>query len=328
MNGKPVSRKPTQVAWELADLSKMDYAHYTLKEIHEQPKTVVSAMMQNEEKLGEFVEKIRGARSVFATAAGTSYHAGLLLKYRLERDAAIRCEVILAGEFKEDSEFVDGGSVVIAISQSGETADLLEAVREAKGRGAKILSIVNAAGSTLARESDLTLLLNCGPEVGVAATKSFTAQLAVVNQIVEQLTGMRNGRGEEVAEIVEMALSTEEVVKKIAKEYRDRSDFYFVGRGYHYPLALEGALKLKELSYIHAEGMAASELKHGTLALIEEGTPVVVINPEGPNHAETLSSAEELKARGASVIGISDVPSEVYAHFVKIPTARESLMPI
>ncbi len=327
-SGKRVRRKPTQVAWELADLSKLDYAHHTLKEIHEQPKTVVSAMMQSEEKLGEFAGKIRKARSVFVTAAGTSYHAGLLLKFRLEREAALRCEVILAGEFKEHSDFVDENSVVVAISQSGETADLLEAVREAKGRGAKVLSIVNAAGSTLARESDLTLLLNCGPEVGVAATKSFTAQVVVVNQIVDHLTGKVKMGGEEVARTVEMALSTEDVVKKIAREFRDRSDFYFVGRGYNYPLALEGALKLKELSYIHAEGMAASELKHGTLALIEEGTPVVVINPGGGNHAETLSSAEELKARGARVIGISDVPSEVYTHFVKIPTASESLMPI
>jgi glucosamine--fructose-6-phosphate aminotransferase (isomerizing) len=328
MNGKPVSRKPTQVAWELADVSKMDYAHYTLKEIHEQPKTVVSAMMQNEEKLGEFVEKIRGARSVFVTAAGTSYHAGLLLKFRLERDAAIRCEVILAGEFREHAEFVDRGSVVIAISQSGETADLLEAIREARKRGAKVISLVNAAGSTLARESDLALLLNCGPEVGVAATKSFTAQVVVANLIVDSLVGSGDGRGREVAEMVKEALSTEPTVKEIAKMYRERSDFYFIGRGYHYPMALEGALKMKELSYIHAEGMAASELKHGTLALIEEGTPVVVINPRGETHADTLSNAEELKARGARVIGISDEPSEVYTHFVKIPRAKESLMPI
>src|SRR3989442_1542448 len=328
MNGRPVRRKPTQVAWELADLSKMDYAHYTLKEIHEQPKTVVSAMMQNEEKLAEFAEKIRGARSVFVTAAGTSYHAGLLLKYRLERDAVIRCEVTLAGEFREHSDFVDGGAVVIALSQSGETADLLEAIREAKQKGAKVLSLVNTARSTLARESDLTLLLNCGPEVGVAATKSFTAQVVVANLIVDNLVGSRNGGGEEVAGMVEEALSSEPTVKEIARMYRERSDFYFIGRGYHYPMALDGALKLKELSYIHADGIAASELQHGTLALIEDGTPVVVINPRGETHADTLSNAEELKARGARVIGISDEPSDVYTHFVKIPRAKESLTPV
>src|SRR5436309_7110886 len=224
MNGRPLKRKPTQVAWELADLSKMDYAHYTLKEIHEQPKTVVSAMMQNEEKLAEFVEKSRGARSVFVTAAGTSYHAGLLLKYRLERDAAIWCEVTVAGEFREDSEFVDGGSVVIALSQSGETADLLEAIREARKRGAKILSLVNATGSTLARESDLTLLLNCGPEVGVAATKSFTAQVVVANLIVDNLVGSGNGGGEEVAGTVEEALSSEPTVKEIARSEEHTSE--------------------------------------------------------------------------------------------------------
>ncbi len=328
MNGKHVRRKPTQVAWELADLTKSDFAHYTLKEIHEQPKTVVSASMQSEEKLEEFVEKIKRAKSVFITAAGTSYHAGLLLKYRLARDAMLKCDVILAGEFKEHADFVDRNSVVIAISQSGETADVLEAVREAKKKGAKILSILNAAGSTLARESDLDLLLNCGPEVGVAATKSFTAQVVVGNLVVDRLVGRKNGNGEQTTRAVEEALGTEEVVKQIAGLYKDRSDFYFIARGYHYPLALEGALKLKELSYIHAEGMPASELKHGTLALIEEGTPVVVINPSGATHADALSNAEEMRARGAKVIGISDEPSEVYTHFVKIPSARESLMPV
>jgi len=328
MNGKEVRRKPTQVAWELADLSKLDYAHYTLKEIHEQPKTVLSAGMQDKEKLDEFVKELRGADSVFITAAGTSYHAGLLLKHRLSREARLRCDVILAGEFKEHADFVDKKSVVVAISQSGETADLLEAVRVARTKGAKVLSAVNAAGSTLARESDLNLLLNCGPEVGVAATKSFTAQVVVGNLIVDRLLGRSNVDGESFARAVEEVLSVEAKVREIVRKYKNKSDFYFIARGYHYPLALEGALKLKELSYIHAEGMPASELKHGTLALIEKETPVVVINPTGESHADALSNAEELRARGASVIGISDEPNEVYTHFIKIPRAKESLMPI
>ncbi|TLY09878.1 MAG: SIS domain-containing protein [Thaumarchaeota archaeon] len=162
----------------------------------------------------------------------------------------------------------------------------------------------------------------------MAATKSFTAQVVVANLIVDNLVGSGNGGGEEVAGMVEEALSSEPTVKEIARMYRERSDFYFIWRGYHYPMALEGALKMKELSYIHAEGMAASELKHGTLALIEDGTPVVVINPRGETHADTLSNAEELKARGARVIGISDEPSEVYTHFIKIPKAKESLTPV
>jgi glucosamine--fructose-6-phosphate aminotransferase (isomerizing) len=329
LNGRVVKRKPTQVAWELSDLSKLDYAHYTLKEIHEQPRTIINAGLQNEERLGEFVASIKRAKSVFITGAGSSYHAGLILKHGLNKEVKLRPDAILAGEFKEHLEFVDGNSVVIVISQSGETADVLEAVRGAKKRGAKILSIVNAAGSTLARESELTLLLNCGPEVGVAATKSFTAQVVVCNLIVDRLGERTNGtKANELGSLVGESLEVEPAIRKIASEYKDRSDFYFVARGLHYPVAMEGALKLKELSYIHAEGMPASELKHGTLALIESGTPVVVINPAGETHSDTLANAEELRARGAVIIGVSDENSEVYTHFVKIPTARAKYLPI
>ncbi len=328
-DGREVRRDATQVAWELSDISKMDYAHYTLKEINEQPRTVVSAAMQDRAKLAEFAGAMRRAKSVFITAAGTSYHVGLLMKSRLNNDVGLRCDAVLAGEFKEHAAFVKKGSVVIVLSQSGETADVLEAVREAKKKGARILSIVNAAGSTLARESDVALLLNCGPEVGVAATKSFTAQVVVANLVVDALLGKKRADGlKELSRAVEAALRTEEQIVKIASIYRDRPDFYFVARGFHYPVALEGALKLKELSYIHAEGMPASELKHGTLALIEKGTPVVVINPSGGSHDDALSNAEELKARGADVIGISDSKDEVYAHFVNVPRIQEKYMPI
>ncbi len=329
LNGKEVKRKPTQVAWELSDLSKLDYAHYTLKEIHEQPRTVINAGLQNEERLEEFLTSIERARSVFITGAGSSYHAGLILKHGLNRDGKLRPDAILAGEFKEHLQFVDGNSVVIVLSQSGETADVLEAVRGAKGKGAKIVSIVNAAGSTLARESEVTLLLNCGPEIGVAATKSFTAQVVVCNLIVDRLGDRKNGtKPSELGRLVEESLGAEPAIKRLASQYKDRPDFYFVARGLHYPVAMEGALKLKELAYIHAEGMPASELKHGTLALIEKGTPVVVINPEGETHSDTLSNAEELKARGAVIIGISDKSSDVYTHFVKIPTSSAKILPI
>lgn len=328
-DGKERRRQPTQVAWELSEASKLDYAHYTLKEINEQPKTVVSAGMQDRAKLEAFASAIRRAKSVFITAAGTSYHAGLLMSFRLKSEAEIRSEVILAGEFREHAAFVKRGSLVIAFSQSGETADVLSAVKEAKKRGARVLCIVNAAGSSLARESELTLLLNCGPEVGVAATKSFTAQVMVANLVVDALLGKKKADGvKELSEAVGEALKTEDQIVKIASLYRDKPDFYFVAKGFHYPVALEGALKLKELSYIHAEGMPASELKHGTLALIEKGTPVLVINPTGESHADTLSNAEELKARGAEVIGVSDRRDEVYAHFVKVPRVQEKYMPV
>ena len=328
-DGKEVRREPDQVAWELSDVTKSDYAHYTLKEINEQPKTVVSASLQDPGKLAEFAGALRGAKTLFITASGTSYHAGLLMKFRLNKEAHLRADVVVAGELKEHTEFLGRGSVVVALSQSGETADVMEAVREAKKRGAKVYSIVNAAGSSLARESDLTLLLNCGPEVGVAATKSFTAQVVVANLVVDAILGKKRPDGfEELSEAVADALKCDGQVQDLVREYRDRPDFYFVARGYESPVAMEGALKLKELSYIHAEGMPASELKHGTLALIEKGTPVVVINPSGPNHAESLSNAEELSARGADVIGISDVEDQVYSHYIRIPKVSPKFTPV
>lgn len=326
--GREVKRKPTQVAWELSDISKTDFAHYTLKEINEQPQTVAGAMVQDAKKLEEFASRIRKAKAVFITAAGTSYHAGLLMRYRLVNEAKVRCEVLLAGEFKEHAGFVGKGTLVIALSQSGETADVLEAVKEAKRLGARVVSIVNAAGSTLARESDLVLLLNCGPEVGVAATKSFTSQVVVASMVVDAVLGKKGNGAKELSEGVREAIAAEEQVKRLVPLYKDRPDFYFVSRGYHAPVALEGALKLKELSYIHAEGMPAAELKHGTLALIEKGTPVVVINPSGPAHSDVLSNAEELRARGAELIGISDVRDEVYQHFIKVPKVQPKFMPV
>jgi glucosamine--fructose-6-phosphate aminotransferase (isomerizing) len=328
-DGKERRRQPTQVAWELSEVSKLDYAHYTLKEINEQPKTVLSAAMQDRAKVEAFASAIKKAKSLFITAAGTSYHAGLLMSFRLKSEAGIRSEVILAGEFREHAAFVGKGSLVIAFSQSGETADVLSAVKEAKKRGARVLCIVNAAGSSLARESDLTLLLNCGPEVGVAATKSFTAQVMVANLVVDALLGKKRADGtDELSRALEEVLKADEQIARIASLYKGKPDFYFVAKGFHFPVALEGALKLKELSYIHAEGMPASELKHGTIALIEEGTPVVVINPTGESHSDTLSNAEELRARGAVVIGVSDKKDDVYTHFVKVPKVEEEYMPI
>jgi len=328
-NGREVRRKPTQVAWELSDVSKSDFEHYTLKEINEQPKTVLSASVQEPGEVEEFAKAVRRAKSLYITASGTSYHAGLLMKFRLNKEAGIRVDAVVAGELKEHSGFIGKGSVVIAFSQSGETADVIDAVKEAKRRGAKVYSIVNPAGSTLARESDGVLLLNCGPEVGVAATKSFTAQIVVANMVVDRVLGKRKLNGfKELSGAVAETLKCDEQVRDLVSEYRDRPDFYFVARGYASPVAMEGALKLKELSYIHAEGMPASELKHGTLALIEKGTPVVLLNPSGGSHADSLSNAEELRARGADVIGISDERDEVYEHYIRVPKVQPKFVPI
>jgi glucosamine--fructose-6-phosphate aminotransferase (isomerizing) len=328
-DGVEVEEKPTQLAWELSDLSKLDYAHYTLKEIHEQSVSVERAFLQDGAKLDSFVRALRGAKSVILTASGSSYHAAMLLKDRLNREGKIRCDAVLAGEFEDTAHFVDKGTVVVAFSQSGETADLLHAVKVARAKGASVISVVNAAGSSLARESDEVLTLNCGPEVGVAATKSFTAQVMVGNVIADAVIGKSTvGDLDAVRKMIEETLATEEKVREIAKMFRDRPDFYFIARGHHYPLALEGALKLKELSYIHAEGMPASELKHGTLALIEKGTPVVVLAPGGEGFESTISNALELEARGAEVIGISDKQHPVFRHRVGIPRSNESISPI
>jgi len=328
-NGREVKRSPTQVAWELSDLTKTEYAHYTLKEIHEQQQTLLGATVQEPGRVTEFADLLKKAKTLFITGSGTSYHAGLLMKSRLNQEAGIRCDAVVSGELKEHAGFLSKGSVVVVFSQSGETADVLEAVKEAKRRGARVLSIVNAAGSTLARESDLVLLLNCGPEVGVAATKSFTAQVVIANMVVDAVLGKKRTEGlGELPGAVAKALETEKRIKEIVRKYRDKSDFYFVARGYQSPVALEGALKLKELSYIHAEGMPASELKHGTLALIEKGTPVVIINPSGDSHADSLSNSEELKARGADLIGVSDVKDEVYKYFIPVPKVRAKFMPV
>jgi len=328
-NGREVRRKTTQVAWELSDVSKSDFEHYTLKEIYEQPRTVLSASVQEPGRVEEFAKAIRKAKSLYITASGTSYHAGLLMKFRLNKEARIRVDTVVAGELKEHSGFIGRGSVVIAFSQSGETADVMEAVKEAKRHGARVYSIVNAAGSTLARESDGVLLLNCGPEVGVAATKSFTAQVVVANLVVDEVLGKRKLNGfRELSGAVAETLKCDEKIRELVLQYRDRSDFYFVARGYESPVAMEGALKLKELSYIHAEGMPASELKHGTLALIEKGTPVVLLNPSGDSHADSLSNAEELRARGADVIGVSEERDEVYKHYIRVPKVQPKFVPI
>ena len=327
--GAGVSKEVTQLAWELSDVSKLDYAHYTLKEIHEQPETVVRAMMQDPEKLKRFADTIREAESVVLTASGSSYHAALLLKNRLSREAKIKCDTILAGEFEGQDHFVDDKTVMVVFSQSGETADLLSATKLGREKGAKVLAVVNAAGSSLARESDDVLLLNCGPEVGVAATKSFTAQVMVGNLIADAVIGRDTvGDPKDVSSQVKSMLECEGQVKAIARELSEKTDFYFIARGSHYPLAQEGALKLKELSYVHAEGMPASELKHGTLALIEKGTPVVVIAPSQEGFANTVSNAMELQARGADVIGISDRMDPVFRRFIRVPKTGESVSAI
>jgi glucosamine--fructose-6-phosphate aminotransferase (isomerizing) len=316
----PVARPITQVAWELGDIDKGKYAHYTLKEINDQKHTIVHAGRQDEGMVQKFCEILGSAKSIYITGSGTSYHSALIFKHMLARFGKIRAETVMSSEAQYALASMDAGSALIAISQSGETADVLDSVRLAKNQGAKVVSIVNVTTSSLARNSDAFLSTNCGPEIGVAATKSFTGQLALVFNVTDRLChGCLGTSKAEFAIAVENVLASQASIAKAAEKMKGATDIYLLGRSLHYPVALEGALKMKELAYVHAEGIAAGELKHGPLALMEKNTIVIMINPHDETFGDTISNAHEIKARGATVIGISDTGDDVYDHWIEIP---------
>jgi glutamine---fructose-6-phosphate transaminase (isomerizing) len=324
-DGNTVNRTLTQVAWELAAIDKGKYAHHTLKEIHEQPIIVEKVGVQNLDKIEEFCSILQNSKTVFLTGSGTSYHCALIAKHILSNFAKIHAETVVSSEFQYTLDGIDNTSVLLALSQSGETADVLQAVNAAKDAGAKILSIVNIPTSSLAKISDSFLTIECGPEIGVAATKSFTAQLSLTYMIVDTLCngylGFKTNKQFLVGALHE-ALAAENEIHSIAEKLQDARDIYVLGRSIHYPIALEGALKIKELSYIHAEGIAAGELKHGPLALIDGNSYVIIINPNDTTSDNNIASAHEIKARGATIIGISSTPNEVYDIFIKIPFVK------
>ncbi|MDG6928834.1 MAG: glutamine--fructose-6-phosphate transaminase (isomerizing), partial [Nitrososphaerota archaeon] len=268
----------TDLAQELTLPDKHDHEHFTIKEIREQPEAVERVVSQVPGSMTIFRRELEKAKRVFFVAAGTSYHAALLAKRYFSDHMKLYGEVILASEYRGSEQWFDDGAVVVCISQSGETMDVLEAARSAKGRGATVLSMVNRSPSSLEMLSDAVVKLNVGPEVGVAATKSFTAQVVLFYALA------RGGASEEeVAELkgaMEAALAQEQEIIGVAELVAKGRDVYFLGRGVSYPMALEGALKMKELAYLHAEGLAAGELKHGPLALVDSGTPLVLLNPE------------------------------------------------
>ena len=331
-DGGPVARPITQVAWELGEIDKGKYAHYTLKEINDQRVTVANAARQSEDMLKKFCQVLSSVRNVFITGSGTSYHSAMIMKHTLARFAKIRAETVMSSEAHDGLMGLDEESALVAFSQSGETADVLEAVKIAKRQGSKVLGIVNVTTSSLARTSDAFLSVNCGPEVGVAATKSFTGQLALVYNIVSKLvpdTIVAGEKAEFVKAVDSIISNCQPAIEKMAGEMEHVNDIYLLGRSIHYPIALEGALKLKELAYVHAEGVAAGELKHGPLALMEKNTLVILLNPKDGTYKDSLSNAHEIKARGASVIGISDSGNDVYDHWIEIPhLAEEAFYPI
>jgi glutamine---fructose-6-phosphate transaminase (isomerizing) len=348
----PVSRPVNRVDWDLDEVERGGYPHFMLKEIMEQPETLRETMrgrlMESEGgvKLGGLEgmdEELREAQRIIILGCGTSWHSGLIGEYMLEDIARIPTDVEYASEFRYRRPVVEPNTIAIAISQSGETADTLWAMREAKQQGATCLGIVNAVGSTIARETDAGVYLHAKPEIGVASTKAFTSQVEVLAMLTVHLGRLRGAlpasRGREivralgrlpdqVAEILEM----EPAIKQLAEEYKDHPNFLYLGRGYNFPAALEGALKLKEISYIHAEGYPAAEMKHGPIALIDENMPVVVIAPKDAVYEKIKSNIEEVKARKGSVIAvITEGDNELLAfadHVIQIPRTHDALTPI
>ena len=326
-DGTPVKYQITKVSKEFADVYKGDYAHFTIKEISEQPDTILRAVDNNQ--IQQLVDNIKQAKNLYITGSGTSYNAAEIAKYLMSKFAKIKINTLISSELPFSPNEIEPDSTLITISQSGESADVLEAVKIAKESNAKILSIVNLLNSSLSQQSSLAIGLNCGPEIGVAATKSFTSQLAILYKITDQLcNGCVNPDWKKVSDAISQVLSNNLKIKELAKNLKEITDIYVLGRGIHLPIAREAALKLKELSYIHAEGIPGGELKHGPLALMDSNVYVIIINPSDSTYNDTLNSANEIKARGAKIIGISDKKNNVYDHWIEIPSVDEALYPI
>jgi len=346
-----VSPVVQQLEHKLEEYELGGYEHYMLKEIFEQPAALRNCLRGRAERregrivLGGVADHTRDlvrARRFILTGQGTAWHAGLVGDYLMEDLAKVVTECTYASEFRYRNPIVEEGTVVVAISQSGETADTLAALREAKEKGALALGVVNVVGSTIARETDAGIYLHAGPEIGVASTKAFTCQCAVLTMLalfIGRRKFMSHSQTQEildglclVPDKMQKVLEQSDHVRQIANEFCERENWLFLGRGYHYPVALEGALKLKEISYIHAEGMPAAEMKHGPIALINEGMPVVFVATKGLQYDKVISNIEEVRARGGRIIAVAtegDAHIRKYSnHVIYIPDAPEPLQPL
>lgn len=309
--GEVVDKKVDEIDWSPEMAEKGGYEHFMIKEIHEQPEAVRNTLFEVEE-IKKVVKKFPKFKRVCLVACGTSYHASMVGKYLFEGLLGLPTDAMLASEFEFSSGALTSDSLVIFISQSGETADTLKALKIAK-KTAETLAIVNVLGSTATREADHVIYTRAGPEIGVAATKTYISQLTCIYLLAACMGSNKELLDElqEVPAYMTKIFDDEDHIKEIARKYKDVNDFFFIGRGFSYPTAMEGALKLKEITYIHGEGYAAGELKHGPLALIDDDVPVVAIVPPGKSHNRTLSNVEEVKARGARVIGLGASDDEV-----------------
>jgi glucosamine--fructose-6-phosphate aminotransferase (isomerizing) len=348
---KSVNREIQAIDADLEMVQKGDYPHFMLKEIFEQPEALKNCtrgrllLGDGNAKLAGLdnsLKELRAINRIIITACGTSYYAAMVGEYLIEEWAGIPVEVEYASEFRYRNPIIGSNTLIFTISQSGETADTLAALKEAQNKGATVLSICNVVGSTIARASNGGVYLHAGPEIGVASTKAFNAQVTVLALIALLLGRQRrlsSVQGMEIAQAinslplaVEQTLKLSEEILKIAQVYYKHSNFLYLGRHYHYPVAMEGALKLKEISYIHAEGYPAAEMKHGPIALIDANMPVVIVAPKDALFDKIVSNAREIKARGGKLIVVTtndSAPLDEFAeHIIRVPTVNNALMPV
>jgi glucosamine--fructose-6-phosphate aminotransferase (isomerizing) len=346
-----VTPEVQEITWDLDRIEKHGYDHFMLKEIFEQPTTLSNSLRgrldyengtARLDGLSKYLDRLRNAHRIVITACGTSWHSALIGEYLLEEFARVPVEVEYASEFRYRSPVVDDRTVVLVISQSGETADTLAAMREARLRGALALGVCNVVGSTIARETDAGVYIHAGPEIGVASTKAFTSQtmvLVLITLLLGRTRGISVIRGREIAAAIEkipgqvqQILKMDDQVAEIAKKYHRSNNFLYLGRGYNFPVALEGALKLKEISYVHAEGYPAAEMKHGPIALIDENMPVVFIAIRDSVYGKIISNIEEVRARHGRVIAIATQGDEQIKkkadHVIYVPETMEFLTPL
>ena len=351
LDGNEVFREVTEVEWDLDAAEKGGYPDFMLKEIYEQPKAVADTLGDKFDKSGEVAAEelaldpaaSEGLRRIVVVACGTSFHAGLLAEYLFERWAELPVEIEIASEFRYRNLVVTPEDLVVAISQSGETADTLAGVREAVRRGAKVVSVVNVVGSQVTRESSGVIYTHAGPEIGVAATKTFTSQMAAMYVLALYIGRLRGVMSDEryaknvehlkalPGKMEQLLVDTDPVIA-CANKYHSAEDFFFLGRSVGYPVAMEGALKLKEISYIHAEGQPAGEMKHGPIALLDKDVPVVAVAPRDSVYEKMISNIEEVKARGAPVLAVaSEGDDEITAicdDVLFVPETLEMLYPV
>ncbi|KAF2956059.1 glutamine--fructose-6-phosphate transaminase (isomerizing) [Marinitoga sp. 38H-ov] len=350
INGEKIEKNSVYINWDEQAAEKGGYDHFMLKEINEQPEALKAAitgrikdgkpLLSELDNLNEFISK--ELKKIYIVACGTSYHAGLTFKYFMNRYSKIDVDIEVASEFRYMNPHVDENTLVLAISQSGETIDTLEGIRIAKEKGAKVITISNVFGSTIPRESHGAIYMNTGPEIGVAATKTYTAQIAILYAVGAKIIELTQGLNEEIIEILKgiekmpeiykEVLNLNERTKELAREYVNYQHMMYIGRGFGFPTALEGALKLKEISYIHAAGYQAGELKHGPIALLDEQFPVFAIIPKDSLYEKMKSNLMESKARNANIIAITTNGNkeieQLTNEYLFVPETHESLYPL